>query len=68
MTRVPSHPLLEQSGSDGASTGLGVNPALYLASSVTLGNLDKLSQPHDIISKMRKMILIALTSWSCSEA
>lgn len=58
------HALPSAAGADQfrARAGLGVNPAVYLACSVTLSNLCKLTEPHYLISKMRKMILIALTS------
>lgn len=42
--------------------GLGVNPAPHLPCSVTLNDLCKLTEPHYLISKMRKRTLIALTS------
>lgn len=36
--------------------GLGENPVLYLAGSMTLYATPKFSKPHDIISKMRNLI------------
>lgn len=39
-----------------AEAGLGENPALFLAGSMTLYATHKLSKPHDIISKMRNLI------------
>lgn len=39
-----------------AEAGLGENPALDLAGSMTLYATPKLSKSHDIISKMRNLI------------